>query len=82
MERTRCQAGDSRSGSAGSAAPDLVAVGRQMIQQHLAAVRAPPAIEVPLLPRLTPQTAPDHAVPDAELGGERWPDGGMPEGVG
>ena len=61
---------------------DLIAVGRQVVEQDLAAVGAAPAVEIPLLPRLTTEPAPDHPVAHPELGGEGGPRRGMAEGVG
>ena len=62
--------------------PGLVAVGWQVVQQDRAAVGSVPAIAVALLARLAAEPPPEHATGHAELGGERGPDGGMPERIG
>ena len=60
---------------------DFVAGGRQMPDDDFLAVAPAPAIEVPLLPRLPTQPAPQHPRAQAELPRQRRPDGGVAERV-
>ena len=60
---------------------DLVAVGREMIEQDLASIRRAPAEEIALLAWLAAEPAPERPVGDAELGTEGGPDRGVTERV-
>ena len=60
----------------------LVAVGRQVVEPHLASGPIAPAEEVALLPRLAAESPPERAVLDVELGGQGRPRRGMTERVG
>src|SRR5213080_3042786 len=74
--------GEQALGVGGQRSSDFVPGAWQVPQHDLLLVEPAPAVQVPLLPRLTPQAAPDDAVPDPELARQRGPGGGMPERVG
>ena len=70
-----------RAGVVHQARTRLVTVRRQVMQQDRAAIRSVPAVQITFLPGLATEAAPEHAVRDAEFGGERGPDGRVAEGV-
>src|ERR1035441_2065680 len=67
---------------AGERSTDLVAVYRQMIQEHFGAVRAAPSVQVVVASSLVPQSPPRHSGADAELVRKCRKDCRMPKGVG
>ena len=59
----------------GKRGPDFVAVGREMPDEQIPAVRAAPAIHIARLPRLAAESAPERGGLEAELARERREDG-------
>ncbi len=68
--------GEQAPGVGGQGRPDLVPGRRQVPQQDVLLIEPAPAVQVPLLARLAPQTAPHHAVADPELPRQRGPGAG------
>ena len=66
----------------GQRGADLVTVGRQVVEPHLASGPIAPAEQVALLPRLAAESPPERAVLDVELGGQGRPRRRMTERVG
>ena len=62
--------------------PDLVALGREVVEQHRASIRPEPSEEVALSGTVSSEASPQSPETDAELSSEGRPNAGMPERVG